>query len=344
MFRPATYVSPVPNYGTHGNVSYYNHAPAIPGQNDAGWVAAPNGSTIAFGHGSFSRLTQCWVQVDFTYFQTLVDIPLGTTLTTFSINFSGMDDGSLVTIFNSANPGGLVVPGSYVFLGGSGTTNLAPHIVAGETNRVVITQMDDCPVGNTLQSAVVNLNGTVIPPNSPPTVAANAASVSANEGPAGIANSGTYSDSNTGDNVSITASVGTVTKTGTNSGTWSWSNTAPNGPASYPVTITANDGNGGSAQTTFTATVLEAPPVLTVGGSATYTEDNAPVVIAPSLSLTDPGNDSIDGAKVSIGTNFNPSQDSLGIAGPLPGGISSSYNAASGVLTLSGVASPSDYQ
>lgn len=161
MFR--TSPISVPSYSpTHGDIRYYAHAPAIPPQNATGWVTAPDGAVIGFGNDNFSRLTTCWTQADFTFFQTLVDIPAGTTLTTFTISFSGMDDGSRVTIFNSANPSGLVIPGSYVYLGGSGTTNLAPHVVAGETNRVVITQVDDCPIGNKLQNAVVVLNGTTV--------------------------------------------------------------------------------------------------------------------------------------------------------------------------------------
>lgn len=165
-----TWVSPVPNYGLHGAVAYYGHAPAIPPTADPAWQdcgptsplraspytstrpLCPNSSTIGMDVGS--RMPGCMTNVDFTFFQTLVDIPLGTTLTTFTIAMSGMDDGARITIVNSANPGGLVIPGSYVFLGGSGTANLAPHVVAGETNRVVITQMDDCAVGNNLGSAV----------------------------------------------------------------------------------------------------------------------------------------------------------------------------------------------
>jgi hypothetical protein len=73
-----------------------------------------------------------------------------------------------VTIFNSVYPQGLVVPGSYVFLGGSGTTNLKELVVSGEVNRVVITQVDDCCSANNLQSAVVVLNGTTIGTNQPP--------------------------------------------------------------------------------------------------------------------------------------------------------------------------------
>lgn len=138
---------------------------SIPTANHAGWAPAPNGSTIGFAIPS--RVCQapvsCMRYGDFTYFQTFVDVPAGSTVTQFSIAFSGMDDGSRITIFNSAYPTGLVVPGSYVFLGGSGTSNLQSYIVAGEVNRVVVTQVDDCCSENNLHSAVVVLNGTDVP-------------------------------------------------------------------------------------------------------------------------------------------------------------------------------------
>jgi len=47
-------------------------------------------------------------------------------------------------------------------LGGSGTTDLSPVAVAGEINRVVITQVDDCCSSNNLRSAQVLLNEQVV--------------------------------------------------------------------------------------------------------------------------------------------------------------------------------------
>jgi len=181
----ADYIDGVPNYGSHGHISYYSHLPAYPAADHVNWAdcgpssplrespyaptapLCPDPATIGMVVGS--RLPGCMTNVDFTLFQTFVDIPFGTTLSTFTISLSGMDDGARITIFNSTYPSGLVIPGSYVYLGGSGTSNLASYVAAGETNRVVITQVDDCAVGNNLQRAEVNLNGTVIPPT--PTVA-----------------------------------------------------------------------------------------------------------------------------------------------------------------------------
>ncbi|MCF7805124.1 MAG: HYR domain-containing protein [Candidatus Marinimicrobia bacterium] len=150
--------------GNHGDPSVYSEA-TIPGATDGGWISPPNPETIGFGSGSASIIGDagygCWDALDFTYFQTFVNIPVGTTVNTFTISFDGMDDGSRITIFNSANPDGLVIPGSYVYLGATETTDLSGYVVKGE-NRVVITQVDDCPTGNNLQTAEVVLNGQTV--------------------------------------------------------------------------------------------------------------------------------------------------------------------------------------
>jgi len=170
--------SPVatPNYGQHGNVGYYNHIPGpVPGATDAAWTDCGPGNTLCpnaemIGMSQLSRLASfsCLAAADFIFYQSFVSIPAGTTITQFSVNMSGADDGARVAIYNSANPGGHVFPGSYIYLGGAqSTTDLSAAMVAGEVNRVVVTQMDDCYSGNNLQSAQIFLNGTVVPPAPP---------------------------------------------------------------------------------------------------------------------------------------------------------------------------------
>lgn len=148
----------------HGANCEYDVA-TIPASNDGGWFGAPDPDIINFSFYP-SRVCQapntCLRYGDFTYFQTFVDIPANVVVNTFTIAFNGMDDGSRVTIFNSANPGGFVIPGSYVYLGGSGTTDLSALVVSGEVNRVVVTQVDDCCIENNLREARVVLNGEVI--------------------------------------------------------------------------------------------------------------------------------------------------------------------------------------
>lgn len=174
--------------GFHGNPAAYIHA-NVPAENAGSWQTAPDPDIIGFdgrvpgyGGGGASRLGPwvCLTAVDFTYFQTFVTVPVGTTVDSFTVDFRGIDDGARISVYNSANPGGLVIPGSYVFLGGSGTTNLASYLVTG-TNRVVITQMDDCASGNNLSEATIVVNDTVVPPNTPPTVAVTGVGAAAYE-------------------------------------------------------------------------------------------------------------------------------------------------------------------
>jgi hypothetical protein len=170
------YVPPAP-YGSLGFGLAYHGAPSayqfasIPAIGDAGWQPAPDPDVIGFdgrvagyGGGEASRLYgyPCLEAVDYTYFQTVVGVPTGGTVDTFTVDFAGIDDGARITIFNSAYPAGIVVPGSYVYLGGSGTADLADYVTTGQ-NRVVVTQVDDCAVGNILSEASIVLNGTVVP-------------------------------------------------------------------------------------------------------------------------------------------------------------------------------------
>lgn len=148
----------------HGAVVEYDFATIPPG-NDPGWGPAPSGDTIAFDAtpSSLCGVMACRAGGQFTYFQTFVDVPANVVVTAFTISFSGIDDGTRTTIFNSANPGGTTVPGSFVFLGGTGTANLAALVQSGEVNRVVVTHVDDCCIGSSLASAVVVLNGEEVP-------------------------------------------------------------------------------------------------------------------------------------------------------------------------------------
>lgn len=133
---------------------------AIPAEGNSGWGPAPNGETIGFSEGSILP-GNCLSSVDYTYFQTFVNVPTNTNVTQFNIVFSSIDDGGRITIFNDTYQNGVVVPGSYFTLSGGGTADLASYITTGQ-NRVVVTQVDDCPTGNNLQSAVIVLNGETV--------------------------------------------------------------------------------------------------------------------------------------------------------------------------------------
>jgi len=157
MNRGRGYIVLPTSLTSHGSVAAYDSA-SVPAVDASGWEDAPDLVSIGFSETSIIPNGYCYSAVDYTYFQTFVDVPTGTAVTEFTIDFSGMDDGCRVSLYNSDNPDGLVIPGSYVTLGSSGTTNLASYVTEG-VNRVVVTQVDDCPSGNNLQSAVVVLNG-----------------------------------------------------------------------------------------------------------------------------------------------------------------------------------------
>ncbi len=95
--------------------------------------------------------------------------------------------------------------------------------------------------------------------NLPPSVAADNAAVAVDEGQT-AANSGVWSDPGGGGDVTLTASVGTVTKNA--DGTWSWSFAAQDGPSQQDIVITATDSDGASAVTSFALAVSNVAPVI----------------------------------------------------------------------------------
>jgi len=106
------------------------------------------------------------------------------------------------------------------------------------------------------------IGGIAPPPNQPPAVATDRTTVSVNEGTAPTM-TGTFSDTN-GVTVSLTASAGTVTQTGTSAGTWSWTQPASDEPSSQSVIIKADDGHGLASTANFTATSTGVAPTVTV--------------------------------------------------------------------------------
>lgn len=105
----------------------------------------------------------------------------------------------------------------------------------------------DCPPGGGSGNAI-------------PSISAANASVTVNEGQT-ASNTGIFSDADGNSTVTLSASVGTVTKDDAN-GTWSWSFKTMDGPdESQTVTITASDGTD-TKTATFSLTVNNVGPVL----------------------------------------------------------------------------------
>ena len=122
--------------------------------------------------------------------------------------------------------------------------------------------------------------------------------------------------------------------------------TALNATANVTLTVSINDngstGIGGARQdsTTVTLTAAERPTISVGGGSPAYAEDGAATVVASGLTITDSDSPSMVGATVII-TDFIGG-DVLGFSNQ--NGIVGSYDAATGVLTLTGSATRAQYE
>jgi len=150
--------------GIHGNPTAYALA-NIPLQNDADWEVAPVDAEgkISFGGPNASELTGCFNQLDFTYFQTIVDIPANTELEEVLVKFALVDDGARAYVFNSVSPNGIFLEGGDIKLGDDPVTDDIKELMkVGEKNRVVIVQFDDCARGNNLHGEEIVVNGVVV--------------------------------------------------------------------------------------------------------------------------------------------------------------------------------------
>lgn len=148
---------------TNGDRSAYAKA-QIPAQNDPGWSDAPTNSAGDVFIRRSSTLV-CRQQLDFTYFQTTVNVPPNTNINTFNVSYDSADDGARIYIFNSANPGGTFDQRADLVISEGrnsvGNVDLKSKIVPGP-NRIVIAQFDDCADGNNLSGIRVRVDGQEI--------------------------------------------------------------------------------------------------------------------------------------------------------------------------------------
>ncbi len=118
--------------------------------------------------------------------------------------------------------------------------------------------------------------------------------------------------------------------------------TGGGGDTSRTVSWTGNDGTATSTAVTSTVDTVHVAPTVTAGGTATFTGGGSAVTLDGTLTLTDvdsAGN--LTGATVKISSGLL-SGDTLNFANQ--NGITGSYDAATGLLTLTGTASVANYQ
>lgn len=117
-----------------------------------------------------------------------------------------------------------------------------------------------------------------------------------------------------------------------------------NGPAT--LTLTAGDGNSTPLNTSVTLNVTAVNDAPVIGGAPStpvaYTENDGATVVNAALTISDVDSATLTGATVKIVANFVSSEDELSFTAQ--GGITGTYDAQTGILTLSGPASLADYQ
>jgi len=168
------------------------------------------------------------------------------------------------------------------------------------------------------------------------------------------------------DTLTVTAVTATATTHGTvdlTSGSITYTPaTNYNGAADFGYTV--SDGNGGTASGTVTVTVVsvnDAPVVTASSGTAAYTENAPALPVDPGIVVTDADSATLVGATIQITPGCTSPEDILGvvltppdlrqvrpasIAPPIPPSniTVNGYNAATCTLTLTGAASPAEYQ
>jgi hypothetical protein len=151
-------------------------------------------------------------------------------------------------------------------------------------------------------------------------------------------------------------STGTLTLTGTaskasyqtalRSVTYENSNQNPGGakPISFRVTDAGapNRVSNVAIRTVKLVSDNDAPVVATSAGSTSYDiSDGVPVAVDPAMTTDDVDDASLEGARVRLSAGFQPG-DTLAFVDQL--GITGTYDSSTGVLTLTGTATKSDYQ
>ncbi|WP_144146744.1 DUF4347 domain-containing protein [Paraburkholderia sp. BCC1884] len=114
--------------------------------------------------------------------------------------------------------------------------------------------------------------------------------------------------------------------------------------ATRTISFTVNDGSNSSLTATRTVTVQDTDqtPIVTLSGSnGAYTAGTAATTIDNGITITDLDNTTLASATVSIGAGFQAG-DILSLAND--GIVTSSYNAGSGVLTLTAIGNVSTSQ
>ena len=123
---------------------------------------------------------------------------------------------------------------------------------------------------------------------------------------------------------------------------------APGQQTTDTFTYTMEDAGAvqSTATVTITVTGVNDPPRVVIGsiviGGPVYTEDAAPILVVPIAQVSDLDDTTIESATAQITGNYQNGQDVLAFTNQL--GITGNWDAASGLLTLTGPAAATDFE
>ncbi|MBF0383420.1 MAG: hypothetical protein HQL69_20565 [Magnetococcales bacterium] len=110
------------------------------------------------------------------------------------------------------------------------------------------------------------------------------------------------------------------------------------------ISFSINDGKSDSNIVTseVNVTAVNDAPVTTSGATVEYYQDDAPVIVDSEITLSDLDDLELEGATIYISANYQNGEDILSFTDQ--NGITGSWDAATGTMTLSGTATIADYQ
>src|SRR6187399_2454621 len=124
-----------------------------------------------------------------------------------------------------------------------------------------------------------------------------------------------------------------------------YNNTSANpSPAARTVTWIGNDGTAASTAVTsrINISAVNGAPVLTAGGTLSYTENAAATAVHTTITVSDVDSANLSSATAQITTNCVNAQDVLSFT--TQNGITGVYTAASCLMTLTGTTTLANYQ
>jgi VCBS repeat-containing protein len=338
---------------TVGATSTANLVITIQGSNDGPVAVADAGTAVEAGTAAGSNATGNVLTND-------TDVDSGDTKTVSAIT-GGTVGSALVGTYGTLtlNADGTY---SYVVNNANATVN-ALRTSANTVSETFTYTMRDTVGATSTANLVITIQGSNDAPVASGAIAGTVTDTAANDTFTSLTGNFSATDVDTGDGMTWSVGGGTV-QVGTygtltlNASTGGYTyvvnaaavNALQAGSTPTDVfTATVTDTAGATTTQTLTVTVtgVNDRPVGTVsGGATTFTEGNnvvsTPVVIDSGVTVSDVDNANLTGATVSIGSGFATGQDVLGFT--TMGSITGSYNATTGVLTLSGTATVAQYQ